>query len=108
MLVGLRKKLILSIYFIFPSSYFLYCILLYILSNLLITSPIFLKNHKELNILFYIHSSLSTFNLILYFLLSILVLIYFLTKLIILKEILKIISLYGLVISFISLITGIF
>ncbi len=108
MLVGLKKKIISFIYIIFPVTYLLYCIILFVLNNLLITSPIFLKNHKELNILFYIHSSLSTFNIMIYFILSIITLIYLLTKLNILNRILIIISIYGLFISNISLVTGIF
>jgi len=78
-----------------------------LMSHLLIMSPIFLKEQKEFNILFYLHSTISTYNFILYIITIIIILLHLITKLKIWIKILKINSIFGIIISLFSLLTGI-
>jgi len=107
MFIGINQKFTTLYLYIKPIINIILTTLIIILINLLVFSPIFLKEHKEYNILFYLHSTISVFNFVIYFITILIICIYILTKSTIWLQIIKINLLFGLIFSLFSLLTGI-
>ena len=107
MFIGFNHHFTQFLLYIKPIINILLYSLFILLLNLLVMSPIFLKEHKEYNILFYLHSTIATYNFLLYIITILFIIIHLLSKNDLLVKLLKVNSIFGIIISFFSLLTGI-
>lgn len=81
MFIGFNSHFTRFILYLKPLLNILLFTLFSILTHLMLMSPIFLKEQKEYNILFYLHSTVATYNFLLYFITIIIILLHLISKL---------------------------
>jgi len=81
MFIGFNSHFTRFLLYIKPLFNILIFTLFSILTHLLLMSPIFLKEQKEYNILFYLHSTIATYNFLLYFITIIILLLHLISDL---------------------------
>ena len=81
MFIGFNTHFTKFLLYLKPLLNIIIFILFCLTTHLLIMSPIFLKEQKEFNILFYLHSTISTYNFLLYIITIIIILLHLVTKL---------------------------